>query len=361
MQKLLFANALMLCTTSAFAATFQSPRQYPPFGSPKAAITRFDPAGSIATESTGIDSKGEIAGTFLLSGSVQRGFIRKVSGNFTTFEAPHSGSNDGDGTDVLAINPAGAVAGFFADKSGAHHGFVRINGTVSEFDPPDSVDTIATGINSKQLVAGWALVSGDVEIGFVRNAKGNITVFSVPGAYQSAATGTSPECINTAGVIGGNYDDSTLALHGFVRDAKGKVTKFDPPSSVFTNVTAINTGGTITGYYQLSSHLLRGFLRTADGTIKTFTVSGSGSKKGQGTIVRAINDAGDVTGYYVDGRNAYHGFLRTADGTITTFNAPGAGKGSAQGTEADAFDAAGTIAGILVDGGGGTHGFVRTP
>jgi hypothetical protein len=41
------------------------------------------------------------------------------------FNAPGAGKSKGQGTEPLAINKAGAIAGFYLDSAGAEHGFLR--------------------------------------------------------------------------------------------------------------------------------------------------------------------------------------------------------------------------------------------
>jgi hypothetical protein len=54
-----------------------------------------------------------------------------------TLDAPGAGTGPTLGTEPLAINPAGVIAGFYADASNALHGFVRAtNGAITTFDAP---------------------------------------------------------------------------------------------------------------------------------------------------------------------------------------------------------------------------------
>ena len=43
---------------------------------------------------------------------------------FTTFDAPGAGAGT-QGTFPLAMNPSGAITGYYFDASGAFHGFLR--------------------------------------------------------------------------------------------------------------------------------------------------------------------------------------------------------------------------------------------
>jgi hypothetical protein len=57
-------------------------------------------------------------------------------------------------TSPFAINPAGAVKGYFRDGSGCH-GFLRDpQGAITAFDPLGSFFTFATDINSAGAIIG---------------------------------------------------------------------------------------------------------------------------------------------------------------------------------------------------------------
>jgi hypothetical protein len=111
--------------------------------------------------------------------------------------------------------------------------------------------------------------------------KPDIITFDAPGAGTGAGQGTLGFGITPAGVIMGEYIDTSGAFHGF--------------------------------------------LRAPDDSITPFDVTGAGSGPGQGTVPNNINPAGVITGDYIDANGLTHGFVRAPDGSITTFDAPGAG------------------------------------
>ena len=60
--------------------------------------------------------------------------VRAPDGTITSFDAPGAGPF---GTIGFGINPAGVIAGHYADASFAFHGFVRAaNGVIATFDAP---------------------------------------------------------------------------------------------------------------------------------------------------------------------------------------------------------------------------------
>jgi len=127
--------------------------------------------------------------------------------------------------------------------------------------------------------------------------------FQVPGYYD-----TYPQSINRSFSVAGYCSQGTTNYHGFVRDARGTVTLIDPPGSTFTIARSINSAGTIAGYFQSSSGV-QGFVRFPRGSFVTFDYLGNE------TVAWSINDLGAVTGYYVDGV-VQHGFLRSSAGKL---------------------------------------------
>lgn len=134
-------------------------------------------------------------------------------------------------TTPVAINPAGAITGYYADANAALHSFLRARDrTFTTFDPPGS---------------------------------------TCPFFFSSCS---QPADINPEGAIVGISCDA-IGCHGFLRTRDGTLTTFDPPGSFITQANGINPGGAVTGYYldALSTH---GFLRARDGTFTTFDPPG---------------------------------------------------------------------------------------
>src|ERR1035437_2781882 len=139
--------------------------------------------------------------------------------------------------------------------------------------------------------------------------------------------GTFPTAINEHGEIAGYCIDSIAVAHGFVRDARGHITVFDAPGAGSrqrqgTFVSDINNAGTIVGYYIDSNRLHHGFVRDPSGAFTSLDAPGAGEGlqppvmghpellSGQGTLDTSVNDGGTITGYFIDAKNVRHGFLR---------------------------------------------------
>src|SRR5215469_7369959 len=244
-------------------------------------------------------------------------------------------------TIAIGINDDGAITGWYQDSAGGQHGFVRnAKGHITTFAAyrPNS-------INGVGVIAGWSGTHG-----FVRAADGTVTFFDPAGSSQTYAFG-----LNDKGAIAGDYEDSSSVFHGYVRAANGKITSFDPAGSTHTEAFAINNKGAITGFYYDCAQAGHGYVRAADGTITTFDPSGSTYTEGDG-----INKDGVIAGHYRDDNGQYHGYVRAADGTITVFDPTGSCGGGFCDTFVSDINTEGTISGLYYNKSSVGRAYVRT-
>jgi uncharacterized membrane protein len=272
-------------------------------------ITTFDPPGSALTQPTSINRAGQIAGAYCdtTACAADHGFVRASNGSFTTFDAPGGGfispGTYNPGGPPPSINPAGAIAGtyFVYVPSFTVHGFLRtLGGTFTTFDPPGSLFTEVLDMNPAGAIVGDYCDSLACH-GFLRTPDGTITKIDIAGNPCGAPL---PLAVNPAGASTGTEGDASCSAHGFLRAPGGTITTFDPPGSTYTNPYAINPAGAIAGYFFTDT--FHGFLRTSGGTITTFDVPGS-----SGTFAVEINPAGVIIGSYIDASGEYHDFLRS--------------------------------------------------
>src|ERR1700733_7684959 len=153
--------------------------------------------------------------------------------------------------------------------------------------------------------------------------KFSFTKANVPGPQQ-----TQPSGINNAGVIVGEYVDSSGVSQGYILNGK-KLTKLNDPNAVTGSTWAsnLNPDGpvSVVGYYVSSrtGHIV-GFLYK-DGKYTDIP----GPSGAVDVLALGINDSGVVVGVYAD-TTAFHGFL-LHDKKYTTLNVPGASGTSAHG------------------------------
>jgi hypothetical protein len=208
-------------------------------------IITFDAPGAgtgafFGTIALGINPAGMIVGFDIDPNVVIHGFLRGPDGTLTTIDAPGAGTGFAQGTFLESINPGGAIAGSYVDASDVSHGFLRTpSGTFITFDAPGAgtgtgtfQGTFPDNINPAGAIAGTYADASNVSHGFLRAADGAITTFDAPGAGTGAFQGTfmaTIEGLNPAGAIAGNYRDANNVNHGYVRDSHGTITTFDVP------------------------------------------------------------------------------------------------------------------------------------
>ena len=227
-----------------------------------------------------INSKGEITGYFYDANNVFHGFVRDRNGSITTFDAPGAGTGALQGTFTLftfvagdAINSKGEIAESFIDANNVFHGFVRDrNGVFTTFEAPGESDTdflpgtSAVAINSAGDITGDFSVATDRFHCYLRDHNGKFTTFGAPGANL----GTFAAAVNSARDIAGWYFSGVFVGHAFVRDhAHGTFTSFDAPDAGTntsfasgTYPTAMNDEGAITGESVDNNNVNHGFLRS---------------------------------------------------------------------------------------------------
>ena len=314
-----------------------------------------------------------------LSGSAQK--PRMITFDVTpTPPDPPPGTEAGQGTIPQAINPAGAITGYYFDASNVSHGFLRARDSrFTTFDAPGAgtgayQGTYAYSINPAGATTGGYTDASDVNHGFLRTPDDTITPFDVttptppdPLPGTEAGQGTIGANINPAGEISGWYIDASGVWHGFLRAPDGKFTTFDAPGANTNpgygtapgDVQCLNPAGATTGGYEDAHGREHAFIRAPDGRFTEYEAPGASTSPYQGTFFGSINPAGAVSGFYWDTSNVFHALLRDPDGRITKFDVRGAGTGAGQGTIPYCNNPAGAITGWYVDASGVSHGFLR--
>jgi uncharacterized membrane protein len=256
--------------------------------SPGGKFTTFDVTGGIIGTTTPIalNLEGAIVGYYLDQAGGFQGFLRHPDGTFETWSGPNAcdatPATGCYGTGAFSINAVGTIAGGYEDNSGnfVQHGLVRNpEGDFTTFEAPGSgtgpyqgtgSPGSSTPVNQFGATAGYYIDADNVVHGYLRSAWGDITTFDVPGGGPQGI-GCFADCsvgLNDGGAITGYYLDANNVYHGFVRSPQGRVTTFDAPRA---NTTAgsysgtfpvsINDQGAITGYYLDTNNVSHGFLR----------------------------------------------------------------------------------------------------
>jgi uncharacterized membrane protein len=209
-------------------------------------------------------------------------------------------------------------------------------------------------------VVGVYLDNQGVIRSFVKDRRGQVTTFAIPGATVTFAGGISGrgQVAGTyyhAGTIGGGGPLPPGTAHGFVRQPDGRITTIDLPRFDNTAVTDINDRGQVAGQTLDAAGQAVGFLRDPDGRVTIIDLSGR-AEVGE---LLALNDRGQVVGYWDDRYQTptiepgtRHGFVWDR-GRLTKFDVPGS-----LATGALGINNAGHITGSYDDAAGRHHGFV---
>ena len=134
---------------------------------------------SEGTHASSINPAGAITGSYDDANNVSHAFLREPDGKFTTFEAPGAGTSPFFGTFAASINPAGAIAGYYSDGSQVgtqvvYHGFLREpDGKFTTFEAPDAgtrpnFGTYPSSINPAGTITGFYVDKNGLGHGFLR-------------------------------------------------------------------------------------------------------------------------------------------------------------------------------------------------
>jgi probable HAF family extracellular repeat protein len=252
---------------------------------------------------TGINDSGWVVGYFQ-DATGTHGFLRNPG--YTVLDAPGAGAGNGQGTQALSINNVGEIAGVYFDSDSVEHGFVRdASGNYTSFDVPGGSAVINAYINQAGTVAGtynYKAVGANYTYGYVMDASGVITTFQVPGSRA----GNTVTGINSTGVVAGEYYP-TLDPQGYTRDQDGNITAFDISGYLWT--AGIEDSGTVVGTYQVANSVTRrGWQITESGAVSYFKDPSAGS---QGTNAYCVSGNGHIAGYYADAQGNQHDFVES--------------------------------------------------
>ncbi len=213
-----------------------------------------------------------IAGYYVSSGGKTYGFLL-VNGIWWTYQEPHA-RGKGTITQILGINDDGTAVGYYKSPSGS--GSFELNVALDKYDPivpPQGDKIVATGINGTGDVVGYMDVSGTT-VGFLRK-NGTYTNFSYPGSVSTQFLG-----VTAHDYIVGSFKDQSDNTHGFLLVSplwkRGTTWEEidDPNAAGTTVVTSVNIHKALVGYYIDAYGTTHGFMATP---------SSSGVRRSAGT------------------------------------------------------------------------------
>jgi hypothetical protein len=203
---------------------------------------------SAQTQVIGINnSPAKTVGFYINSAGRTSGFEAR-SGTYETVNFPGEPFNQ-----LLGQNNFAQAAGYYstkADGSGPDHPYIfDENGGVFEvLTIPGSISAQATGINDASNVCGFFVDSSAANHGWLL-VQGTLTQLNYP-----ASTGTQALGLNDNGIVVGSYTDTSNNSHGFTYNISTKTWQsIDDPDGVGTTiVNGINNAGILVGFYGTS-------------------------------------------------------------------------------------------------------------
>lgn len=221
----------------------------------------------------------------------EQGFTLKGN-NYQLLNLPGSQASGATG-----INTSGQIVGSYSDVGGTVHGFLFSGGVVTNVDDPNASagSTNPYDLNDAGEIVGYYIDSVNVTHGFSTPDGINFITIDCPGATSTIATG-----VNTSGDISGQYTDAFLITHGFLLKA-GVFTTLDFPLATFTVALGINDSDEIAGYFVDKNNGEHGFIYSAN---RFAQVDVAGAKY---TQLTRIKNNGRITGDYADNIGGWHG------------------------------------------------------
>jgi hypothetical protein len=311
---------------------------------------------AVAAVASGLLAAGAVALPAAASASTSIGTVHY---GFRTLD----NANDVTFNQLLGINDAGLIAGYFGSGAQDHpnKGYLLLpgHGRSRYFNEnfPGSVQTQVTGLNNRGVTVGfWS----DTNNANLSNA--NFGFYAIDGHFHTvnvptSENGTPPVNqllgVNDHDIAVGFWTDAQGVNHGYEYNIRANTftpVLYSPAPQASVTATAINNEGDVAGFAAGTSSTV-GFIRTRSGHITSFAFPGSSS-----TMALGINQYDEVVGTYTIG-TSMHGFTWTQRGGFTTVDDPqGAGT-----TTINGVNEHGSLVGFYVDGNGNTDGFLANP
>lgn len=317
------------------------------------------------TQGIAINDGGTVAGVYLNTRLVLRAFTRSSGGVYQTFQAPGAGTRAdyNQGSEAVNLTNTGIAGGFYVDRNYVYHAFIRQRGgSFLTYEAPYASQipnasrfqgTSLGSINAGLDTAGTFFDSQGLGHGFIRYHNGRYSKINPRGAAQSTVCST--DCLTHASATG-TYFDGAGNAHGYIRISNGRYIAVDAPRGAATYSFGINDDGVTAGAFLNSSGVIWSYVRYRSGRFVTFQAPGASKTSGSGTQAGAINDGGTVAGAYVDASGEVHGFVRSSSGRFSQFDPEGS-----IGTFPESVNASGEVTGVWYDSQGVNHGFVWMP
>jgi hypothetical protein len=215
----------------------------------------------------------------------------------------------GGTTIAIGINNNGWITGNIAEPDGSSLGFVRdAAGNYTTFSVNGLPSTFGRALDGSNSVIGYATdASGNMatDTQFVRTNGGVVTVLQNPNT-ASPLHGIA-QGVNSSGVIVGDYftgPGSTPPELGYVLDGSS-LTTVDVPGSARTSARDIEDNGTVAGW-AIVGGIQEGFIE--QGGVYSIFQDPNATSGNTGTLFEGINNSGLVAGMWIDASGDDHAF-----------------------------------------------------
>jgi hypothetical protein len=222
----------------------------PPYG--QADYTSENFPGSVQTQVTGLNNKGDTVGFWANRAGSDFGFV-EWNGSYTSYRDPHTSNATPSTNQLLGLNDSGIAVGFYVNNGVAYPD--ELNQATGIFTTIKHVgigkNSFATGINDAGDVVGYTMGTTGTYGWLLKG--GRVTTYQFPGSLPTMAFG-----VNRTDTIVGSFTDAAGDTHGFVlKDPAGPVARWvqvDDPNALNTpgngtTVNGINNAGDLVGFY----------------------------------------------------------------------------------------------------------------
>ncbi len=264
---------------------------------------------------------------------------------------------------LLGINSAGTIAGYFGSGAAGHpnQGYTLVppygQANYTSENYPGSTQTQVIGINSdpNQDTAGFWANAANSNFGFVE-WNGAFESFRNPKTPKGAGQVNQLLGINNAGIAVGFYNDANGHSHPYVvNQATRRYYDLRVPG-VSAQATGINNANDVVGFATTSTGVTYSFFKQPGGHLTSLQFPG-----GSDTQAFGVNDSDQIVGTYLDGAGVLHGFvLSDPNGPTTTWQTIDDPNGIGT-TVVNGINDAGQLVGFYVDAAGNTDGFLANP
>lgn len=248
----------------------------------------------------------------------------------------------GPGTDGLAINSLGDIAGVVRDLD-MPQAFLHADGALKRLGTLGGGESYGAGVNDKGHVVGMSTTADNHRRAFFY-ANGAMSDIGTLGGAESTATG-----INNAGQIVGSAANVDNEWHAF-RYASGAMQDLGTLGGTVSGAFGVNRHGHVVGNSSVSEELraLHAFIYDSNGMRDLGTFGGDLS------AAWAINDAGHAVGYAATADNAANHAFIYAGGALADLGTLGGNDSFANG-----INNAGQVVGTSsILGDAASHGFL---